>query len=69
MTGARQISLRMHAVFVSAGWLPRTEVAERSTTRRWIEIWFLNLPSIHFLEGRRNCGSAEASLSDKDDTT
>ena len=34
MTGAQQISLRLRTVFVSAGWLPRTEVMERSPTRR-----------------------------------
>jgi len=33
MTGAQQISLRMRAVIVSAGWLPRTEVVEKSPTK------------------------------------
>ena len=33
MTGAQQINSRLCAVFVSAGWLPRTEVVDMSPTR------------------------------------
>ena len=38
MTGAQQISSQVHTVFVSAGWLPRTEVVEMSPMRRRMEI-------------------------------
>ena len=38
MTGAPQISSCMRAVFVSARWLPRTEVVETSPTRRRMEL-------------------------------
>eukprot|EP00534_Pseudo-nitzschia_fraudulenta_P007686 CAMPEP_0201147326 /NCGR_PEP_ID=MMETSP0851-20130426/8875_1 /ASSEMBLY_ACC=CAM_ASM_000631 /TAXON_ID=183588 /ORGANISM="Pseudo-nitzschia fraudulenta, Strain WWA7" /LENGTH=195 /DNA_ID=CAMNT_0047423127 /DNA_START=436 /DNA_END=1024 /DNA_ORIENTATION=+ len=38
MTGAQQISSRMRAVFVSAGWLSRTEVVKMSPTRGYMGI-------------------------------
>ena len=38
MTGAQQISSRMRAVFVSAGWLSRTEVVKTSPTRGYMGI-------------------------------
>ena len=40
MTGANQISSRLHTVFVSAGRLPRTEVVERSPTRALGNFYF-----------------------------
>jgi len=38
MTGVQQISSRMRAVFVSAGWLSRTEVVKMSPTRGYMGI-------------------------------
>ena len=62
MTGAQQISSRMRAVFVSAGWLSRTEVVKMSPTRG-----YMGIPSFgkgdETWECQTHCGSGDGGRS------